>query len=135
MNRRTAVLSLFAALAQTAKSDEPDQNWKTQGLVNGRYWNEMLPRERTHYVLGAVNCVAEVRKFAFATFMPATAESKRFDRGIEFALATDHYSLDEVVDKITAIYGEQGNIILPIIDVYSFAVMALNGTDPDDLTK
>jgi hypothetical protein len=41
---------------------------------------------------------------------------------------TEH-NLEEVADKITAIYADPPNVVLTIIDVYSFAMMALNGTD------
>jgi hypothetical protein len=135
MNRRIAVVGLFAALAQTVKSDEADQNSKTQGLINGRYWNEMLWRERMLYVLGAVNGASEVRKLAFTTFMPATGQSKQFDRGVEFAFVPNRVPVGDLVEKITLIYSDPANLVLPIIEVYSLATMASNGTTPDDLAR
>ena len=138
----------FFLLVTFAFGQSPQDQDRTSGLFNGRYWLKLSQDQRKAYVLGMYDqlivsenaeSVALRKIFDGAKNLADGPTYRKISTiGMEAAKSlpdTSGLNLTEVPTSIDQVYSKAANRILPIAEAFRFSLKQVQGEEPAQLTK
>jgi len=89
----------------------------TDGVFNGRLWNQDVPEARTGYILGYMEGMADLVNLS---------DSPRAEKTFK-ALASPSFLVGEVFKEMNQLYENQANLNIPIREMIRYALLVLKG--------
>jgi hypothetical protein len=118
----SAALVLLAAAGSLSAGETGGD--KTDGMINGKFWNELTSAQRVTYVAGMFTGL-HTAELADIESVGKTIEKEFFALG-----STPDTSID-FVREMNAVYEDPGNINIPIAFVYSYCNSKLEGSSTE----
>jgi hypothetical protein len=133
VTRRSIVPIILATLFK-ARKVSADSLVTTNAFVNGRFWQGLTKIERGAWVSGAIDSAAEFSKYVDAAHDTYGIDVAPIMKTTEERFSPKSPTHSEIAEKISLIYRDPKNLILPVIEVFCICSVKFNGgfaTDRD----
>jgi len=121
IEQRKAAAALPPTVSSMPAQDDPNVRWHTNGTANGRFWNDLAPNQKSAYLNGLWDGLAQAKGFLNA----ANVESL-------YPLGLTNGEIDKALDRF---YDTPENIQVPIGWALVICRQRLQGVDESEVQK
>ncbi len=122
-----SVLSLMLARSKKAGATANPDRYKTADRANGRFWRIFNIGEKNGWVMGAMDSASQFSNYVEIAHRMYKLDVTPIQKTTEQLFFPKETTVEEVVNKISLVYQDPVNLLLPIIEVYTMCCRQFNG--------
>ena len=114
----------------TASAEQNDLQMLTQGLHNGRTWENFTGDEQATFLLGV-----DEGLFLLARHQQMASRTSEVREALNSLTLTSGFTTRDLSSEVTSFYRERANIRVPIIYAYEYALKKTKGASQRELIE